>query len=57
MMLPIENGLEVFVFGGDDIPADRFGSRQKCPNCERRFATRSGMISHIERYHEKEPKA
>lgn len=52
--LPNEYGTEVFVVSEHETTPDSFGSKQKCPHCEREFSTRSGMLGHMETYHKKE---
>ena len=50
--LPTEYGMEVYV--PHDVTSDRYFKKQKCPHCDRKFSTASGIRGHVEQYHEKE---
>jgi|GEM_PF-6720333 len=49
--LPTAHGTDVMIAGDDVGGSDKYGSKQKCPHCTRMFATRSGMLAHMDKLH------
>lgn len=52
--LPTGHGTDVYVESGEST--DKYFAKQRCPHCDRKFSTQSGMIKHVDEYHKKEHK-